>query len=70
MIEFLGRGRNFIAVVCYNDLMAAGAMGVFNDNGIDVSGEISLIGFDDVLVLRYVRSRLIIVRYLIVTMAI
>lgn len=69
MTELLGRGRNFTAVACYNDLMAAGAMGVFNDNGIDVLGEILLIGFDDVLVLRYVRLRLTTVRYLIVTMA-
>ncbi|MEN1758815.1 substrate-binding domain-containing protein, partial [Pseudomonas aeruginosa] len=55
MTELLGRGRNFTAVACYNDSMAAGAMGVLNDNGIDVPGEISLIGFDDVLVSRYVR---------------
>ncbi len=53
MTELLGRGRNFTAVACYNDSMAAGAMGVLNDNGIDVPGEISLIGFDDVLVSRY-----------------
>ena len=52
MTELLGRGRNFTAVACYNDSMAAGAMGVLNDNGIDVPGEISLIGFDDVLVSR------------------
>jgi LacI family transcriptional regulator len=50
MTELLGRGKNFTAVACYNDSMAAGAMGVLNDNGIDVPGEISLIGFDDVLV--------------------
>ncbi|WP_163331964.1 substrate-binding domain-containing protein, partial [Klebsiella aerogenes] len=42
--ELLGRGRNFSAVACYNDSMAAGAMGVLNDNGIDVPREISLIG--------------------------
>lgn len=36
MTELLGRGRNFTAVACYNDSMAAGAMGVLNDNGIDV----------------------------------
>ena len=41
MTELLGRGRNFTAVACYNDSMAAGAMGVLNDNGIDVPGEIS-----------------------------
>ncbi|HAX2055473.1 TPA: HTH-type transcriptional regulator GalR [Escherichia coli] len=69
MTELLGRGRNFTAVACYNDSMAAGAMGVLNDNGIDVPGEISLIGFDDVLVSRYVRPRLTTVHYPIVTMA-
>ena len=67
--ELLGRGRNFSAVACYNDSMAAGAMGVLNDNGIDVPREISLIGFDDVLISRYVRPRLTTVRYPIVTMA-
>ena len=69
MTELLGRGRNFTAVACYNDSMAAGAMGVLNDNGIEVPAEISLIGFDDVLVSRYVRPRLTTVRYPIVTMA-
>ena len=69
MTELLGRGRNFTAVACYNDSMAAGAMGVLNDNGIDVPGDISLIGFDDILISRYVRPRLTTVRYPIVTMA-
>ena len=39
MTELLGRGRHFTAVACYNDSMAAGAMGVLNDNGIDVPRE-------------------------------
>lgn len=69
MTELLGRGKNFTAIACYNDSMAAGAMGVLNDNGITVPDEISLIGFDDVLVSRYVRPRLTTVRYPIVTMA-
>ncbi|WP_318374070.1 HTH-type transcriptional regulator GalR [Enterobacter sp.] len=69
MTELLGRGKNFTAVACYNDSMAAGAMGVLNDNGIEVPGEISLIGFDDILISRYVRPRLTTVRYPIVTMA-
>ncbi|STW13436.1 LacI family transcriptional repressor [Klebsiella pneumoniae subsp. rhinoscleromatis] len=68
MTELLGRGRHFSAVACYNDSMAAGAMGVLNDNGIDVPREISLIGFDDVLISRYVRPRLTTVRYPIFTM--
>lgn len=69
MTELLGRGKQFTAVACYNDSMAAGAMGVLNDNGIDVPQEISLMGFDDVLVSRYVRPRLTTIRYPIVTMA-
>lgn len=69
MTELLGRGKQFTAVACYNDSMAAGAMGVLNDNGIDVPKEISLIGFDDVLVSRYVRPRLTTIRYPIVMMA-
>lgn len=69
MTELLGRGKHFSAVACYNDSMAAGAMGVLNDNGIDVPKEISLIGFDDVLISRYVRPRLTTVRYPIITMA-
>jgi len=44
-------------------------MGVLNDNGIDVPNEISLIGFDDILISRYIRPRLTTVRYPIVTMA-
>ena len=69
MTELLGRGRNFTAVACYNDSMAAGALAVLSDNGLRVPEEMSLIGFDDVLVSRYVRPRLTTIRYPIVTMA-
>ncbi|UQY43485.1 HTH-type transcriptional regulator GalR [Erwinia sp. PK3-005] len=69
MTELLGRGRNFTAVACYNDSMAAGALAVLSDNGVRVPEEMSLIGFDDVLVSRYVRPRLTTIRYPIVTMA-
>lgn len=69
MTELLGRGKSFTAVTCYNDSMAAGALAVLSDNGIAVPEAISLIGFDDVLVSRYVRPRLTTIRYPIVTMA-
>ncbi|WP_058913755.1 HTH-type transcriptional regulator GalR [Entomohabitans teleogrylli] len=69
MTELLGRGKAVTAVACYNDSMAAGAMGVLSDNGIDVPRQISLIGFDDILVSRYVRPRLTTIRYPLVTMA-
>lgn len=69
MSELLSHGKNFTAVACYNDSMAAGAMGVLNDNGQDVPNDISLIGFDDILISRYTRPRLTTVRYPIVNMA-
>ncbi len=69
MTELLGRGKQFTAVACYNDSMAAGALAVLSDNSIQIPEEMSLIGFDDVLVSRYVRPRLTTVRYPIVTMA-
>lgn len=69
MTELLGQGKNFTAVVCYNDSMAAGALAVLSDNGIDVPGQISLVGFDDVLISRYLRPRLTTIRYPIVAMA-
>ncbi len=56
-------------MTCYNDSMAAGALSVLSDNSIDVPGEISLIGFDDVLISRYLRPRLTTVRYPVVAMA-
>jgi LacI family transcriptional regulator len=57
------------AVVCYNDSMAAGALSVLSDNGIEVPQDISLIGFDDVLIARYLRPRLTTVRYPVAAMA-
>ena len=69
MTELLGRGRSFSAVTCYNDPMAAGALSVLSDNSVDVPGHISLIGFDDVLISRYLRPRLTTIRYPIVAMA-
>jgi LacI family transcriptional regulator len=69
MTDLLGQGRNFTAITCYNDSMAAGALSVLSDNSIDVPGEVSLIGFDDVLISRYLRPRLTTIRYPIVAMA-
>ncbi|WON77988.1 HTH-type transcriptional regulator GalR [Serratia sp. UGAL515B_01] len=69
MTELLGLGKNFTAITCYNDSMAAGALSVLSDNSVDVPGQMSLIGFDDVLISRYLRPRLTTIRYPIVTMA-
>ena len=69
MADLLGLGRSFTAVTCYNDSMAAGALSVLSDNSIDVPTDISLVGFDDVLISRYLRPRLTTVRYPVVAMA-
>ena len=69
MTELLGHGKAVTAVTCYNDPMAAGALSVLSDNSIDVPGQISLIGFDDVLISRYLRPRLTTIRYPVVAMA-
>jgi len=44
-------------------------MGILSDNGQEVPNAISLIGFDDILISRYMRPRLTTVRYPIVNMA-
>ncbi|MFM5070906.1 HTH-type transcriptional regulator GalR [Aeromonas veronii] len=69
MTKLLGRGPQMTAVVCYNDSMAAGALSVLSDNGIDVPQDLSLVGFDDVLISRYLRPRLTTVKYPVVAMA-
>ena len=69
MTELLSRGQQMTAVVCYNDSMAAWALSVLSDNGIDVPQDLSLVGFDDVLISRYLRPRLTTVRYPIIAMA-
>ena len=40
-----------------------------SDLGMDVPGDISLVGFDDVLIARYLRPRLTTVRYPVTAMA-
>lgn len=69
MAELLGRTRDITGVICYNDSMAAGALSVLNDNAISVPNDISLIGFDDVLIARYLHPKLTTVRYPVTAMA-
>lgn len=69
MISLLSQGQGFSAVACYNDAMAAGVLAALKDNGLKVPQAISLIGFDDVLISRYVRPRLTTIRYPVEEMA-
>jgi len=60
--KLLGQGDMPTAVFCANDLMAVGAMRAAADNGVDVPGDISIIGFDDIRLASFVNPRLTTVR--------
>ncbi|MCX8638812.1 HTH-type transcriptional regulator GalR [Gilliamella sp. B3172] len=69
MMSLLERNRQITAIACYNDSMAAGAMSVLYDNDIKIPNEVSIIGFDDLLLARYLHPKLTTVRYPLQTMA-
>ncbi len=41
-------GRDFTAILCYNDYCAFGAMAALTEAGLSVPGDVSIIGFDDI----------------------
>jgi LacI family transcriptional regulator len=59
----------FTAVVCANDDMAAGAMAAAHERGLDLPGDLSIIGFDDSPIARYVYPKLTTIHYPITDMA-
>ncbi|AQM18918.1 LacI family DNA-binding transcriptional regulator [Vibrio anguillarum] len=69
MTHLLIRSIDMTAVVAYNDNMAAGALNVLEENGVKSPEQISVIGFDDALIARYIRPRLTTIRYPIEMMA-
>jgi DNA-binding LacI/PurR family transcriptional regulator len=44
----LAHAAGVTAIVAYNDLMAIGVLSRFNDRGIPVPGQVSVVGFDDI----------------------
>lgn len=50
----LARTRDFTAVFAANDLMAIGVLHALRDAGVDVPGEVSVVGFDDIPVAAHV----------------
>ncbi|HVS12379.1 MAG TPA: LacI family DNA-binding transcriptional regulator [Thermoanaerobaculia bacterium] len=46
--ELLRRRQRFTALVAFNDVSAIGAMRALRDVGLDVPGDLSVIGFDDI----------------------
>jgi LacI family transcriptional regulator len=61
-------GIPFTAVVCANDEMAAGAMAAAHERGVDLPSQLSIVGFDDAPISRYVYPKLTTVHYPIADM--
>jgi LacI family transcriptional regulator len=62
-------GLPFTAVVCANDRMAAGAMATAHERGLELPRELSIVGFDDAPIARYVYPKLTTIHYPIADMA-
>jgi LacI family transcriptional regulator len=58
MRRLLETGVPFTGLVCANDEMAAGAMGVARDQDINVPDELSIIGYDNVSFTNYLHPKL------------
>ncbi|MCG9598866.1 substrate-binding domain-containing protein [Vibrio sp. Isolate25] len=69
MTNLLTKSLEISGIIAYNDYMAAGALSVLDANGIQVPQQVSMMGFDDGLIARYVHPHLTTVRYPIQMMA-
>lgn len=69
MQNLIATGANFTAVLAYNDAMASGAMTMLQDHNINVPDQVSVMGYDDVLLAKYCRPKLTTLRYPIEMMA-
>ncbi|MFM2480837.1 substrate-binding domain-containing protein [Celerinatantimonas sp. YJH-8] len=69
MMSLLYHRTDISSIICYNDSMAAGAMAILNDNHMRVPEQVSVVGFDDALVARYLYPRLTTIHYPMAQMA-
>ncbi|MGX9417063.1 substrate-binding domain-containing protein [Vibrio sp. RC27] len=69
MSDLLCKSIDISAVVAYNDNMAAGAISVLEEHNVALPDAMSVIGFDDATIARYVRPRLTTILYPIQEMA-
>jgi LacI family transcriptional regulator len=53
MAALLEKTRDFTAVFCFNDIAAIGVIRALNDVGLTVPGDVSVLGFDDILSAAY-----------------
>lgn len=62
MKALLTKRRGFTAVFCFNDIAAIGAIRALKDAGLQVPGDVSVVGFDDILSAAYATPSLTTVR--------
>lgn len=62
MQALLEKTRGFTAVFCFNDIAAIGAIRALKDAGLSVPGDVSVVGFDDILSAAYSTPSLTTVR--------
>ena len=63
MTQLLQQGVPFSAVVCANDEMAAGAMDMIRGRGMSIPDDMSIVGFDNAPLGRYLYPKLTTVNY-------
>ncbi|MFB9136637.1 substrate-binding domain-containing protein [Vibrio olivae] len=69
IVNLLAKNIPLTAVATYNDYMAAGSMALLQENGLRIPDDMSVIGFDDGHIARYIYPRLTTIRYPIQAMA-
>ena len=62
MKALLEKSRDFTAIFCFNDIAAIGAIRALKDAGLSVPGDVSVVGFDDILSAAYATPSLTTVR--------
>jgi DNA-binding LacI/PurR family transcriptional regulator len=62
MSALLEKTRDFTAIFCFNDIAAIGAIRALKDAGLTVPGDVSVVGFDDILSAAYSTPSLTTVR--------
>jgi DNA-binding LacI/PurR family transcriptional regulator len=62
MAALLEKTRDFTAVFCFNDIAAIGAIRALKDAGLNVPGDVSVVGFDDIQSAAYAMPSLTTVR--------
>lgn len=63
MQQLLQGGVPFTALFCANDVMAAGAIALAREHGLDIPQDLSVVGFDNVFFTRYMHPKLSTIEY-------